>query len=595
MAHRAFLPVLALVTAPALAQDSDVERVLALGKSDNRVMEHLDHLANRIGPRLTGSENYQIACEWAKEQFEAFGLLNVRLEPWGEFPVGFNRGPARGRAIAPVEKELELGTNAWTAGTKGRVRGPAILAPTNDEELEAAKTRFPGAWVLMPQRPRRAPRRPAPEAGSPEGAAAAEGAPAPAEAGASRTDAPPRPPEAPPEPDGPAPPDRAFLDRLDKVLAESGIAGTIRPTRNELILTGGRSRIAWDTLPARPEINLLVSQYNEIRDLLKQGQEVVLEFDVRNWFKKGPIPLSNVIAEIPGTEKPDEVVIVGGHLDSWDGATGTTDNGTGVATTMEAARLLAAAGVHPKRTIRFMLWGGEEQGLLGSRAYVEKHKDDMAKVSAVLVHDMGTNYLAGITVTPPMKEAMEAVFAPIRGLDPEMPFEVREVTGLRGGGSDHASFLSADVPAFFWTQSGRANYTHTHHTQYDTYDAAIPEYQKHSAIVAAVGALGIANLPDLLSRENLRAPGGGGFGGGRRLGIELSDNLTVEEVTQDGAAARAGFRVGDRIVKVGDTAVSERFELFGALFEAGTSPKVKVLRDGQEVEIAVELPPRGDG
>jgi len=579
MTKRFFLPFLAFLAAPVVAQDTDVEKVIALGKSDNRVMEHLDHLVNRIGPRLTGSDNYQLSCEWAREQFERFGLQNARIEPWGEFPVGFNRGPASGRMLEPAEKTLQFGTNAWTAGTQGRVAGHAILAPKNEEELNVVRPRLEGAWVLMPQRPRRAPqRRRAPEET------------APAEASGERAEEPAT-PEAPPPPEPPdASPDRAFLESLEKTLESSGIAGTIRPTRNDLILTGGRYRISWDELPSRPSINLLVSEYNEMRDLLQEGKDVRLEFDVRNWFRKGPVEVSNVIAEIPGTEKPEEVVIVCGHLDSWDGATGTTDNGTGVATTMEAARLLVAAGVQPRRTIRFILWGGEEQGLLGSRGYVEKHRDEMERISAVLNHDMGTNYLAGINATPPMVEAMQAVFAPIRGLEPEMPFEIRQVNGLSGGGSDHASFLSANVPGFFWNQAGRANYTHTHHTQHDTYDAAIPEYQKHSAIVAAVGALGIANLPDLISRENLRAPGGGGFGGGRRLGIQLSENLTIDEVVEESLAARSGFRAGDRIVKVGDTAISERRDLFEALFGGGSNPKIVVLREGQEVVIPVEFP-----
>src|SRR5262249_37518755 len=311
--------------------------------------------------------------------------------------------------------------------------------------------------------------------------------------------------------------------------------------------------------------------------------------DVRNWFVKGPIQLNNVIAEIPGTEKPDEVVIVGGHLDSWDGATGTTDNGTGVATTLEAARLLSKAGVHPKRTIRFMLFGGEEQGLLGSRAYVKAHKDEMAKISAVLVHDGGTNYCAGITANPPMVKPLEGVFAPIVNLDPELPFKVREVKGLSGGGSDHASFLQANVPGFFWSQRGRANYNHTHPTQFDTFDAAIPEYERNSSIVIAVGALGIANLPELLSRENLRAPDTGG--GGRRLGVDLADDMTIDEVLEDGLAAKIGLAKGDRLLRIGDRSIADRDELRTAMREAPAKTKVVVLRNGKETEFALELPP----
>jgi len=465
--------------------------------------------------------------------------------------------------LAPEKKDLHFGTNAWTAGTKGPVAGSAVLAPTNEAELATARPKLKGAWVFVVS----------------IGAGAAPSRP-PA---SGVVDAGARPER------NTAATDRAFRDRLEKIYDEEGIAGTIRSGRGDLILTGGSSKIAFDKLPSRPSINLLAAEHKEIVDRLQAGEDVRLEFDLRNWFVKGPIHLNNVIAEIPGTEKPDEVVIVGGHLDSWDGATGTTDNGTGVATTLEAARLLAKAGVHPKRTIRFMLFGGEEQGLLGSHAYVKAHKDEMPKISAVLVHDGGTNYCAGITATPPMVKILEEVFAPITNLDPELPFKVREVKGLSGGGSDHASFLTADVPGFFWSQRGRANYNHTHHTQFDTYDAAIPEYEKNSSIVIAVGALGIANLPALLPRENLRAPDSGG--GGRRFGVDLTEDMTIEEVLEDGLAAKIGLLKGDRIVKIGDTAVADRDEMRTATREAPAKSKVVVLRNGKEVEIPVEFPP----
>lgn len=620
------------VLAFARAQDSDASKVIALGRSENQVMEHLDELTNRIGPRLTSSDGFRNACAWARDEFEKYGLKNVHLEHWGEFPVGFNRGPAYGRMIAPEKKDLHFATNAWTAGTKGPLSGSVVVAPTNDEELAQVRGKLKGAWVLMPSIPPRAPDRGAPSAnassspssadrGSPSNASstssnasassdnasshstsvaidAGDAAAAHSKAGGRWVDDPAKsaPAAAAPaasaraqEPRPSAAAQRAFRDKLEKVYDEEGVLGTIRSARGDLILTSGNSKIAYDKLPTRPAINLLAAEYKEISDRLKAGDDVRLEFDIRNWFEKGPIALDNVIAEIPGTEKPDEVVIVGGHLDSWDGATGATDNGTGVATTLEAARLLAKAGVHPKRTIRFMLWGGEEEGLLGSKAYVAKHKDEMPKISAVLVHDGGTNYCAGITATPPMVKPLESVFASVQDLDPEMPFRVREVKGLSGGGSDHSSFLDANVPGFFWTQKGRANYNHTHHTQFDTYDAAIPEYQKNSSIVIAVGALGIANLPELLSRESLRAPNAGG--GGRRLGLQLSDDMTVEEVTEDGLAAKAGVVVGDRLVKIGDHAVADRDEMRSAVQEAPQKTKIVMLRKGKELELSIEFPP----
>ncbi|HUR28772.1 MAG TPA: M20/M25/M40 family metallo-hydrolase [Planctomycetota bacterium] len=568
------LASLLLFVAPALAfaRQSDAEKLIALGKSENHVMEHLDHLANRIGPRLTGSDGFTNACAWTREQFESFGLANARLEKWGEFPVGFNRGPSFGQMVTPEARVLHFATNAWTAGTRGPTLGPALLAPTDEKEFEALRPKLAGAWIITPSVAPSAERRP--EAAGPRVVEA--GAPAP---GAS-------------EGKTPGMVEREFRAKLEKAYDEGGVAGTIRSGRGDLVLTGGSSRVDFDKLPKRASITLLAADFDVIVDKLHAGQRVDLEFDIRNWFERGPIELSNVIAEIPGTEKPDEIVIVSGHLDSWDGATGTTDNGTGCATTMEAARLIVKAGVKPKRTIRFILWGGEEQGLLGSAAYVKAHKDEMEKISAVLVHDGGTNFCAGITATPPMMQPFESIFAPVVNLDPELPFKVREVKGLSGGGSDHNSFLAANVPGFFWSQRGRANYNHTHHTQWDTFEAAIPEYQKNSAIVIAVGAVGIANLPELLSRENLRAPSGGG---GRRLGLQLDDEMKITELSEDGLAVKAGLLVGDKLVKIGEAAVADTDEMRSALREGPAKTKVVVLRKGKEVVAAIEFPADAGG
>jgi carboxypeptidase Q len=352
-------------------------------------------------------------------------------------------------------------------------------------------------------------------------------------------------------------------------------------------LTSGNYHVSWDKLPTLPSIGLLRKQVDEITGWIKEGKAVTLEFDIRNYFKKGPIKLYNVIADIVGSEKPDEYVIVGGHIDSWDGATGATDNGTGCATTLEAARLLMKAGVKPKRTIRFMLWSGEEQGLLGSAAYVKAHKDLMPKISAVLVHDGGTNYLSGIGATDAIYNDFEQVFTPVKELDSKhYPFVVSKVPGLRGGGSDHASFLAANVPGFFWGQrGGSAKYQHTHHTQFDTYDAAIPDYQKHSALVVAMGAYGIANLDHLLSREKMRAPGGMGFNR-RMLGVQL-DEMKVIDVMDGSAAQKAGMKEGDEILKVGGTKVSDAQELGLAI--RGGEPKrtVTVRRGDKEIDLTL--------
>jgi hypothetical protein len=522
------------------AKSPDVERIVSAGHEESQVMEHLDVLCNRIGPRLTGSDNLTNACEWVRDRFISFGIDNAHLEAWGEFPVGFNRGPWFGRVIQPEPRTLDFATMAWTAGTKGAVRGKAVLAPKDKKELDLAKEKgtLAGAWVLMP-----------PFAGS-----------------------------------GSPRPDPTFARSLRAELEGAKAAGIVSPSSGELLLTSGVYRISWDKLPSLPSITLQRKQFDEIAGWLKDGKDVTLEFDIRNHFKKGPVKLYNVIADIPGTERPDEYVIIGGHIDSWDGATGATDNGTGVATTLEAARILKKAGMKPRRTIRFMVWSGEEQGLLGSAAYVKAHKDLMPKISAVLVHDGGTNYLSGIGATEAMQSDFEQVVAPIKELDSTYPFELRKVPGLFGGGSDHASFLSANVPGFFWRQAGKARYQRTHHTQFDTFDAAVPEYQKHSSLVIALAAYGIANLDHLLSRDKLRVAGN--MANRRLLGVQL-DDLTVAEVEDDGVGQKAGIKQGDQLLKVDGTKVADRTEL-SRLLRAGAAKKVvTVLRDGKDVDINV--------
>ncbi len=572
----------------------EVQRIVSAAHEGSRVMEHLDVLVNRIGPRLTGSDNLTNACEWTRDRFASFGIDNARLEQWGEFPVGFNRGPWFGHVVAPEPRSLEFVTMAWSAGTRGPLKAKAVLAPKDDKELDEAKAKgtLAGAWVVMP------PPRPRPAGGGFGGrrqGGAGSRPVTPAKAEPSRPETakaqPPRPETAKAAtPTAEERAEAAFLRRLRRELETAKVAGIVGASQDELLVTSGAYRISWDKLPSTPTVTVLRKQYDEIVAWLKAGKPVTLEFDIRNFFKKGPVKLYNVLADIPGTDKPDEYVIVGGHIDSWDGATGATDNGTGCATTLEAARILMKAGVKPKRTIRFMLWSGEEEGLLGSRAYVKAHPELMSRISAVLVHDGGTNYLSGIAGTEAMQADFEKVFAPVKDLDPAYPFTVRKVEGLvGGGGSDHASFIAANVPGFFWGQrGGRAVYQHTHHTQFDTYDAAIPEYQVHSSLVVALGAFRLADLDHLLSREKLRDVRG--MAGRRLLGVEL-DDLTVADVDDDSVGQKIGIKAGDLIVKIDGTKVADRSDVTDAIRDGGPKQVVTVLRNGKEIELKLDWEP----
>jgi carboxypeptidase Q len=531
-----FLAVL-VTSAPALLAQVTAEQFTAIkqqGLEHSQVMPLLDHLTNRIGPRLTSSDNLTDACEWARDTFKSFGIDNAHLEEWGTFPVGFNRGPWWGRMTKPDSMELVCKTDAWTAGTRMPSRGPLLRAPKDAAGLAAMQGKLAHVWLLDPP--------------------------------------------------------HALVHDLAAAMESEGGFGFVFGARGDLLETSGIPTRDMQHLPVLPMIELRHDGYVAVTSDLDAGKEVEVEFDIRNHFRQGPIPLYDVIADIPGTEHPDEFVVVSGHLDSWDGATGATDNGTGAATTLEAARILRAIGAQPKRTIRFMLWTGEEQGLLGSEAWVKKHKDEMAKYSACLVHDGGTNYVSGIAGMKEMHSQLETVFAPVMDMDPSMPFKIRDIPAFHPIGSDHESFTAVGVPGFFWDQAGRAHYMHTHHTQYDTYDAAIPEYQMHSAVVIATGALGLADLPTLLTRENMQVVGWGDMSGGNRrmLGVQLEDDgVTISQVVDGSAAAKAGLVAGDRILKIGDVAVTDGDGLRGAIQKAPVKTKVTAKRGDKDVTVDV--------
>ncbi len=544
--------VLAFVAGVSVARAGDktdeVPDLVALAAEDNQVMAHLEHLSNRIGARLTGSHNIDKAYVWTAEQFEKFGLKNVHAETWGEYPIYFDRGAMSGKIITDDgEKNLVFGTHAWTAGTQGAVRGPVRFYPKNMEELDSVKDQIKGAWLLM------------------RSGAAARGR------GAQQG--------------------RAEREALRKACDEAGILGTLRAVGEDLILTDGSpAGITMEKLPKRVSVNIKAKDAKELAKRIEAGDRCEVELNVANRFSAGPAKHKNIIAEIPGTEKPDEVVIVGGHLDSWDGATGTTDNGTGVATTLEAARLLAKSGAKPRRTIRFILWSGEEQGLLGSAAYVKKHKSELPKVSCILIHDGGTNYVQGLPATKAMQPILEPALAHLNW-DPKMKFRVRRVTHLPYGvGSDHDSFLSVGVPGFFWDQAGKQNYDHEHHTQYDTFDAAIPEYQKHSAVVIAQAALAIANLEQLLPREDMlgpRGPRGGGQPPAKMLGVQCDPELVIQRVVEGSLAEGAGLAEGDKLLALGATKITTVEELREAVQASSGKTVVKFVRDGRELEVTV--------
>ena len=301
------------------------------------------------------------------------------------------------------------------------------------------------------------------------------------------------------------PRDKEGETELTRLIREAGALGTIQLSKFPVRMLYQKVA-SWDSLPELPDIKLIDTQYNKIKDLLAQGRNVELEFDIRNYFRPGPIKFHNVIGWIPGTKYPDEYVILGGHLDGLAGATASIDNASGAAPAMEAARLILAAGGRPERTIMVQLWAAEEFGLLGSTAWVKQNPDKLPRISAVFNRDGGTNCITGLSVPKEMMDDFMATVKPVLGLNVKYPFELTERTKpVRKGGrgrTDTFSFLQNGVPAFGFSTKGEQQYGRTWHSTLDTYNEAIPEYQEYSSLVTAVVAYGISNLDHQLSRDN---------------------------------------------------------------------------------------------
>jgi Zn-dependent M28 family amino/carboxypeptidase len=245
-------------------------------------------------------------------------------------------------------------------------------------------------------------------------------------------------------------------------------------------------------------VTIVHEHYGTLYRLVHSGVPVSLEMEVSNHFEDGDNNAYNVVGEIPGKSKPDEVTILGAHLDSWDLGTGATDNGAGSIAVLEAARILSGLKLGQSRTIRFILFGGEEQGLLGSRAYVAAHKEDMARVSGVFVIDTGTGKVRGIG-TEGIKEEIP-IFADI--LAPLNDTGVLYVNDRRQSGTDHLSFAMAGVPGFAFFQDAIEYRAKTHHTQTDTLDKILPEDLEQAAIAMALMGYSVAELPGMLPRRS---------------------------------------------------------------------------------------------
>lgn len=522
------------------AGDPVVKNVISIAAEDNQTMNHLDVMCNRFGGRLLGSAAYDDAADWAVYMFKKWGF-NAYKDYCGELPVGFNRGPWFGRMVNG-NMTLHFTTPSYTAGTTGLQRGHVVKEPLTTAQFEQMKKTINGAWVLI--------------------SGTSKGWPIDySEKGdAKRAEIIARNDEIVREnaeiseynweierqraeleqaiKDNPklkakntakleALKEKEYIPLIEepalfyKQMKEAGMLGIIQSARIPITTLYDRQNLhsmTWETLPTIPDIKLDEEQYKIIEDMVNKREYVLLEFDIRNHFKMGPVPYHNVIALMEGSEHPDEYVICGGHLDCYDVATGGVDCGTGIAPTMEAARLLslATAGQKPKRTIMFVLWAGEEFGLLGSKYWVEHNPDKLPKIVNFFNRDGGPTVANSLTVPEEWYNDLEPVCAPLKNLNPDFPFTLRVGKGYprnipaNASGTDHAHFAMSGVPTIGFGTADPKGYNFSYgeiwHTDRDLYNKSIPEYMEHTSVVNAVVLWGIANLDRFLPTNAVYYP-----------------------------------------------------------------------------------------
>jgi carboxypeptidase Q len=499
-----------------------VNRIKAEEFQNSKVMENAFYLADVYGPRLTGSPGLKAAAEWAVRRMAEWGLANPGLEKWGPFGRGWTCVHFSGSLKEPQYAPLIGFARPWSPGTNGPVSGEPVLASLRtDADLDKFKGKLKGKIVLLEDsRPLLAETDPDLKRYTDAELMAEMLAPDPS---ARSPFANPIPliPGQPPRQGGPAagqPFNREarekFRDKVNQFLVDEGALVTLSPsyraTSGIVFGMNAGSQDPKKPLPP-PSVALEAEQYNRIARLIEKKIPVTLEFDIQNKFLDDTQDSFTVTGELPGTSKKDEVVMLGAHLDSWTGGTGATDNGAGSAVVLEAMRILKALDVKMARTVRMALWTGEEEGLLGSRAYVKEHfadretmtlKPEHAKLSGYFNLDNGTGKIRGVYLQG--NDMMRPVFQ--AWLDPFRDYSANAVTIRNTGGTDHQSFDAVGLPGFQFIQDPLDYSTETHHSTADVYDhLQASDLIEASAIMAAV-VYDAATRDEMLPRKPLPKP-----------------------------------------------------------------------------------------
>jgi hypothetical protein len=555
--------VVALVGLPLRAADEAIDyesinkiKDQGLNVANSKVMEIASWLTDVYGPRLSGSPNIQKAGEWAVAEMKKWGLVNVSLEPWANnrnFTRGWSNDKFYLASVSPQSFPIPGTPTAWTPGTNGLVRGQALLiTETTEAELKQYAGKLRGTFVLGAPPPevaawwtppatrytieeldlRESPRTPEFGVTAPGGRGGGRGAPQAGRQGGAPGGAAQGPP----------------FNRNDFFLAEGVVAVFSTSARGHGIYTIGGNRNA-DPAKTLPAITIPAEQYGQIARTLAKGLPVTIEADIKNTFHPNPT-MFNVVGEIPGTDKADELVMLGAHFDSWHASTGATDNAAGSAAMMDAMRILKQSGVRLRRTVRIGLWSGEEQGLNGSAEYVAMHfasrgappadaaaaggagaggqrgggrggggrggggplelKPAHAKFSSYFNIDNGTGAIRGVYLQ--QNDAVAPIFR--AWMEPLRSIGMTHLTISNTGGTDHQSFDAVGLPGFQFIQDGVEYNTLTHHYNLDSWERLQPDDMRKNATIAAAFAFLAANREEKLPRKPMPAGGGGRGRGG---------------------------------------------------------------------------------
>jgi len=515
---------LSLISAIAWSQEKqekvDLETITRIryeGFHNSKVMDYANGLMDSIGERLTGSPNMKRANEWTRDQLTAMGLSNAHLEPWGPFGRGWANQYVNVRMTSPDIAPLLVYAKAWTPGTNGVVTGKCIRVNIEKkEDFDKYKGKLAGMILIFGPDAEVKPIIEAPyKRYTDDDLAKTAEYQIPGERPAFRfADFVKR---------------QQFVKEMNQFLADEKVLAVIDHSRGTagggtVFVQSGGSYKTGETATI-PQLTMASEHWSRIARLLDKKKDVTLELNVTNTFYDDDPMQYDTIAELPGTDKKDEVVMLGAHLDSWHAGTGATDNGAGTIVMMEAMRILKTLDIKPRRTIRIGLWSGEEEGLLGSQGYVEQHfgsrppmddpgmkgmptlmrreagpvtvKPEQAKVSGYFNVDNGTGKIRGIYLQE--NEAVEPIFE--AWMRPFKDLDMTTITMRNTGGTDHQSFDAVGIPGFQFIQDPVEYESRTHHSNMDVYDRLQPEDLKQMAVIVASFVYNTAMRDQMLPRK----------------------------------------------------------------------------------------------